>query len=76
MDITKIDFANGSNVAFASDSITKTAADGTSVVFTIPSTTEAFVPTEAQVQAAVDAGIIAAYTPATAPAEAAPAPTE
>jgi hypothetical protein len=61
------------------DKITHTAADGTSTDYftqaytdaavaaalaAVPTTPpEEFVPTEAQVQAAVDAGIIAAYTP-------------
>jgi hypothetical protein len=49
-------------------SVTISAADGTTwtapvTAFTQVTETTPFVPTEAQVQAAVDAGIISAYTP-------------
>jgi hypothetical protein len=51
-------------------SITVVQPDGTiwtTGEFTqVTAPTEPFVPTEAQVQAAVDAGIIAAFTPVTA----------
>lgn len=55
-------------------SVTVVATDGTTwsapaSAFTqvTPPAPEAFVPTEAQVQAAVDAGVIAAFTPNSAP---------
>jgi hypothetical protein len=55
--------ADGSTTDFFPQSCTDAAV---AAVQATANSTVAFVPTEAQVQAAVDAGVIAAYTPVAA----------
>lgn len=58
--------ADGSTQDFFPQSYTDAAVATALAAVPASASPEGFVPTEAQVQAAVDAGIIAAYTPVTA----------